>query len=143
MPFFSLPRFSHGFFGTLRNQDLFVDEESVLLADLLQSPGHQLHHVLASSGWKTLITVEDITTAGSLKPDILSGKGTNVPESIIMEFNDFAETRGTQAYAYALELLRRADLDPNRNQWMRDEALGALRVKDQDMFDPRKPSESS
>ena len=130
---------NHGFFGTLRNRDLFVDEESVLLADLLQSPGHQLHHVLATSGWKTLITVEDVTTAGNLKPDILSGSETNVPENIIMEFDHCSDTGGTQAYAYALELLRRADLDHNRNEWMRDEALRALRVKDQDLFDPRKP----
>jgi len=135
MPFFSA---NHGFFGTLRNPDLIVDEDNVLLADLLQSPGHQLHHVLATSGWKTLITVEDVTTAGNLKPDILSGNETNVPENIIMEFDDI-DTGGTQAYAYALELLRRADLDHNGNEWMRNEALRALRVEDQNMFDPRKP----
>ena len=31
------------------------------MADLLQSPGHQLHHVVGTSGsgWKTLITVEN------------------------------------------------------------------------------------
>jgi hypothetical protein len=61
---------NHSFFGTLHNPDLFVDKDSVILADLLQSPGHQLHRVLAASGCKTLITVEDVTTAESLKPDI-------------------------------------------------------------------------
>ena len=65
---------NHAFFGTLRNRDLFVDEDNVLLADLLQSPGHQLHRVLAASGCKTLITVEDD-----------SGNETNVPENIIMD----------------------------------------------------------
>jgi len=75
---------------------------------------------------ETLITIEDVTTAGNLKLDILSGYETNV---IIMEFHD----------AHALELLRRADLDHNWNEWIRNEALRALRVEDHNLLDPRKP----
>ena len=132
----------HGFYGTLRDSDpLIVDEDRVYLADLLQSSGHQLYHVLSTSSWKTVITVQKVVIGtGDLKPDILNGNRRNVPEDIVFDFDSMgfeSDSCGPQAYAYALELLRRADLDED-NGWMRREALNTLgqHVEDSSIFDP-------
>jgi len=56
----------HGFYGTLRTRENLasIPDTKVCIADLLQCPGHELWHVLGSSGsgWKTAITIEDISS---------------------------------------------------------------------------------
>ena len=77
-----------------------MNENHVYLADLLQSHGHQLYHVLASSGWKTHITVHKVVSVDNSKADILNGVKANVQKSIVMQFFDGidgSDTGRTQA----------------------------------------------
>ena len=120
---------NRGLYGTIRtSQDpLRVDDSFVCLADLIQNPGHDFYHVLASSGWKTRIVLTEVipTKDGKDRPRLIGGRGESMPESngfdldlstsyVVEEFS----CAGPHAYALGREMLRLARLEPEKNRWM-------------------------